>query len=458
MLTNLKKVAIIGMGKTGASLARYLFRHSVVCEAFDEGEAVLPEDIRIPLHRGKLKAEALIGFDHIYVSPGINWNHPALAAARQQGTPMGGDLDLFLDAYQGPVIAVTGTNGKTTTTHLIETMLETLPAGIDAGGNVGTPMLDLLRDDYTPARVVLELSSFQLERCEMIHPKWAALLNVQPDHADMHENSEAYRAAKLRLFDNQGEGDTAVLPYGREWDELSHALRERKVCVHRFGQLDESNPDADKLTTGILHTSNGDVLFWHQDDHLQTIVCDMIPARGSHQHINLAVAAQAAADFGVHAAVIREALTCFTGLAHRLQHVGMFAGKDWYDDSKATNPDAAAAALKSFEQVLWICGGLRKGLDLHNLAPIAAKRVVHAFVIGKEPRPYTDMLKTAEVPYTIAGDIREAVRLAAEFSSSNPVLLSPAAASQDQFNNYAERGELFARTAAEFGEKYGEAS
>lgn len=447
----MKKVAIIGMGRTGASLARYLFRRSIVCEAFDEGDATLPENIRIPLHKGELSAERLAGFDHIYVSPGINWNHPVLVAMRQQCVPMGGDLDLFLEEYQGPVIAITGTNGKTTATHLIETMVETLPGGIDAGGNVGTPMLDLLRKDYTPARVVLELSSFQLERSAHIHPKWAVLLNVQPDHADMHENPEAYKAAKLRIFARQGEGDTALLPFDREWNDLAWGLGERGVRVLRFGHVDENNPDSDLLGCGILQTSNGDMLFWRQNDHLQTIPCDLIPAKGAHQHINLAIAAQAAADFGVHTSVIREALTCFTGLAHRLQHIGMFAGKDWFDDSKATNPDAAAAALKSFEQVLWICGGLRKGLDLQPLVPIVAKHVAHAFVIGTEPKAYTDMLKKAEVPYTVANNIDEAVQLAADFSSINPVLLSPAAASQDQFKNYAERGDAFANAAIRLG-------
>ena len=147
--------------------------------------------------------------------------------------------------------------------------------------------------------------------------------------------------------------------------------------------------------------------------------------------------------------VIRETMICFRGLKHRLEHICMTAGKDWYDDSKATNPDAAIAALNSFEKAIWICGGLRKELDLGALIPVAHEHVSHAFVIGKETRAYTEMLEEANVPYKVVGNIKRAVSLASQCQGDDPVLLSPAAASQDQFANYAERGSAFAKAAQE---------
>jgi len=445
-----QKIAILGMGRTGQSLARFLLRQGDICEGFDEHKVKLPDDLAdIPMHIGTFDAAALRAFDIVAVSPGIRWSLPALVQLRNEGKTVTSDLDIFLEHYSGPVIGITGTNGKTTTTHLVATMLETLTGGIEAGGNVGVPMLELLHERRQPARVVLELSSFQLERSNNIKPEWAVLLNFQDDHADMHASAEEYLAAKLRLFAQQGEGDTAVFPIDAAWNAQAEELARRGVHIHRFGHGNENDPAPDGLAAGIMDTSNGPVMFWHQYDRRQFLPCEQIPARGTHQHMNMAVAAQAAADYGVTPDVIRETMISFRGLKHRLEHIGMAAGKDWYDDSKATNPDAAIAALDSFEKVVWICGGLRKELDLAPLAPAVRKHVVQAFVIGKEPDAYTSLLEQAGVSYKVAGDIKKAVAMAAQQPGKDPVLLSPAAASQDQFANYAERGLAFARAVQE---------
>jgi len=438
-----KKIAILGLGQTGQSLARFLLRQGQICEGFDESKVELPDDIDMPVHSGSFTAAALKGFDIVAVSPGIRWSLPVLAELRDNGITITSDLDIFLAHYSNPVIGVTGTNGKTTTTHLIATMIETLPGGIDAGGNVGIPMLGLLRDNRQPARVVLELSSFQLERSDKIKPQWAVLLNIQPDHADMHASPADYLDAKLRIFANQGEGDTAMFPDGSQWDKIESDLSARGVRTIRFGECSDADPASDGLVAGIMNTSNGPVIFWHQEYQRHQIPCAEIPARGAHQHMNMAVAAQAAADFGVSAEVIGETMTSFRGLKHRLEHIGMVAGHDWFDDSKATNPDAAIAALGSFDKSIWICGGLRKDLDLDGLIPVARERVAQAFVIGKESGPYAEMLKQAGVPHQVVGNIDKAVKLASRQKGSEPILLSPAAASQDQFKNYAERGMAF---------------
>ena len=445
--TRTNKQAIIGMGKTGQAVAHFLRRRGITCEGFDEAAVSMPETLAgsqdLPLHIGALNADILKTFSRLIVSPGINWHHPALDEVRQAGVPVVGDLSLFSESYHGDVIAITGTNGKTTTVTLIDTMLDVLNGGIEAGGNIGTPMLDLIGDSNTPElepkRVVLELSSFQLERAEPMHAKWAALLNVQPDHADMYADMQSYEAAKLRLFANQGDGDKAMLPADPRWNGLADDLRGRSVYVRRFGMGYPNDLDAgvEKLADGSWQ------VFWHHYDQAHTVHSDSLLAQGIHQHLNLAVAAQAAADFGVSASVIRQSLTSFRGLPHRLQSLGVVAGREWFNDSKATNPDAAQAALAAFHQVIWICGGLRKGLDISVLKDAVANHVEYIFVIGTDAKPFTDLAALAGVSCRFVKTVEQAVKQASKVSAGMPVLLSPAAASQDQFKNYIERGNAF---------------
>ncbi|MBF0281291.1 MAG: UDP-N-acetylmuramoyl-L-alanine--D-glutamate ligase [Zetaproteobacteria bacterium] len=432
-------IAIIGMGATGLSLTRFLTAQGHRCEGFDERMPNRPETISTPLHLGPLTLDSLHDFDRILLSPGIPWMHPVLVELRDQGAIMHGDLDLFLHHYHGALLTVTGTNGKTTATHMIAQLLSTLTGGIEAGGNIGTPMLDLM--EKSPQRVVLELSSFQLERSQNIHPQWAVLLNIQPDHADMHATPAIYEAAKVSMFARQGYGDRALLPNECHWDALADQLVRRGACVLRFGHASEDGEN--QLACGIAPHRGAMHLFWSHAGEKKWLACDQLCINGAHQHINLAVAAQAAADFGVDSTIINAQLTSFKGLPHRLQHVAHVRHRDWYDDSKATNPDAALAALRSFPQSLWICGGLRKGLALDALIPTVRNHVAHAFIIGLEPEAYATMLTEAGVSYTLSHTLAQAVIDAANLNKPLPVLLSPAAASQDQFKNYAERGQQF---------------
>ncbi len=440
--------AVIGMGLTGLAVADFLTRRGIPCEGFDEKPVQIPDSLHVPVHIGKLDKAALKHFSRVIVSPGINWQHPVLCALRDSGMPVSGDLDLFNEEFKGDLIAVTGTNGKTTTVSLIGTLLDTLPGGIEAAGNIGRPMLDLFDEAGSPRRVVLELSSFQLERADMIRPRWTALLNVQPDHADMHENAAAYEAAKCRIFESQGEGDTAMLPDDAHWQKLSDKLVAKGVRVHRFGY-----GTAEHLCSGVQLLDNGNwQIFWRHGDQVEYIQASDLPARGMHQHINLSIAAQAAADFGVSPSVIRLCLTSFHGLAHRLQSLSVTGQREWFDDSKATNPDAAIAALEAFDQVIWICGGLSKDADLSVLIPAISGHVAQALIIGKDSRAYAELCQQAGVPTTIAGTIEQAVHQAAHAQPGLPVLLSPAAASQDQFRDYAERGCAFAAAVKALGE------
>ncbi len=446
--THAPKVAVVGMGKTGLSVLRHLRRAHIQCECFDEATVQLPEDLQgVPLHTGPLPMDGtFLQFDKVIVSPGVDWRHPALVEARKCGVDVHGDLDEFLANYSGNLIAVTGTNGKTTVTQMIVLLLETLPGGCDAGGNIGVPMLDLLAD-RKPKRVALELSSFQLERAKYVHPHYAVLLNVQPDHEDMHESMEAYRAAKVSIFSQMVKGDTAILPADDEWQALVDALIQRGVQVKRFGTVAAQDTNA---VAGVLCTKDGDKVFWQHGDVRKTIPVSSLMVRGRHQQQNIAVAAQVAADFGVSAAVIEEALMSFQGLEHRLEFVGRIAGRDWYNDSKATNPDAAIAALRSFDEVVWICGGLRKDLALDGLIDVAKTHVRFACVIGEDTKAYEAMLTQAGVPFKVSKTMKEAVVHAKERGDC-PVLLSPAAASQDQYPHYAERGADFIQAIRKLG-------
>ncbi|OIO68162.1 MAG: UDP-N-acetylmuramoyl-L-alanine--D-glutamate ligase [Zetaproteobacteria bacterium CG12_big_fil_rev_8_21_14_0_65_55_1124] len=432
-------VAVIGMGRTGCSVARFLTARGIEFVAFDEKLKALPEDIHAQLHSGKLSGRVLKKFSRLIVSPGIPWHHPALEEAHASGVELIGDLDLFRENFAGDLLGVTGTNGKSTVVHLMGQILEVLPGGVEVGGNIGVPMLEMLDKEKPSPRAVLELSSFQLERCRGIHPHWAVLLNIQPDHADMHADMAEYEAAKVRLFEQQGQGDIAMLPLDEHWNDLAWRLGERGVYVRRFGPVS----DFGQADAGLFGEPGARHIFWTSDGGKNQVAIDQVRVRGEHQHINLAVAAQAASDSDVSQSVIAEALTAFRGLDHRLRYVGKVAGKAWYDDSKATNPDAAVAALNSFDKVIWICGGLTKGLDLMPMLPDVQKHVGLALVIGVDTRPFAALLEESGVPYLVVTNIDEAVAQAGRSSLALPVLLSPAAASMDQFRDYADRGRCF---------------
>jgi len=453
---NLARTAIIGIGRSGVSMAHYLMRQGIAFDVYDEAPFDL-DSLGITANHaasGRLSAKILSRYDRLLLSPGIPWQHPALCAARKAGVSLSGDLELFAAECACPLFAVTGTNGKTTVATLLTELLNSLAGTTVSAGNIGTPMLDIffkdnhLTNDELPARVVLELSSFQLERSNPIRPQWAVLLNIQPDHADMHDSPEAYLDAKLRLFAAQQAGDTAMFPFDKRWDGVCQDLYQRGVHVHRFGIAKAGDLIAETLSSGLLKRGKSYRLFWHQLGSMEQLHCRHLSVRGLHQQMNLAVVAQAAADAGVAATVIRDALIRFSGLAHRLQHVGNTLDKTWFDDSKATNPTAAMAALQSFEQVIWLCGGLRKGLDLSPMIPVVKKHVCFAVVIGVDPDPYTAILKAAGVRYTVADSMESAVSMAAKAEGAKEVLLSPAAASQDQFKDYAARGRAFVNAMA----------
>ena len=427
-----RRFAVLGAGAAGASMARFLLLRGAEVVVFDErDDARLPADLAgVRLVRGPFDAEALAAFDAVAASPGIPWTHPVLERLRARGVPIRGELDFFARAWSGDVVAITGTNGKTTVATLAARLLDTLPGGAVAAGNIGLPMLDALED--APPRIVLELSSFQLERARALRVRAAVLTSFAPDHVAAHGGLAAYRAAKERLFRRQRAGDVAILPGEDAWEGLAARLARRGVQVFVIGR------DCGADAGGV---------FWRRAGETVRVPHERLRVHGLHQRGNVAVACQLAACLGVEEEVVREGAESFLGLPHRLQWVAHAAGRDWFDDSKATNPHAARAALASFDApVIWICGGDLKGADPAGMEEIVREKVAHALVIGRDPAPFLALCARAGVPSERMEGLEAAVARAAELPA-HPVLLSPAASSLDEFTSYAERGERFARAA-----------
>lgn len=354
--------------------------------------------------------DLLDGIDVLVKSPGVPGEAPLVVAARQRGVPVWSEIELASRLLPNPILGVTGTNGKTTTTELLGVML-----GARTAGNVGTALSELVGDVAPDEWIVCELSSFQLEDVDRFRPRIAVLLNLEPDHLDRHGSFEAYRAAKLRIFENQGGEDVAVLPRG-------------------FGPV----PGA------------GRRIEFAADDELPAE--PLIP--GAHNRENAAAATAAARAAGLDDARIADALRAFPGVEHRLELVGEIGGVRYVNDSKATNTAAARRALTAYDApVHLILGGRAKGESWTELAQAAATaNVVVAYLIGEAAEPLSAALGDAGVPVLLVGTLERAVaEAAAAATPGDVVLLSPACASYDQFRDYEHRGEEFRRLVQNLG-------
>ena len=344
----------------------------------------------------------LEGVGLLVKSPGVPGEAPLVAEARERGIPVWSEIEVATRLLRNPILGVTGTNGKTTTAEWLGFML-----GAPVAGNVGRALSDLDGEVEPEQLVVVELSSFQLEDIDQFRPRIAVLLNLEPDHLDRHGSFEAYRDAKLRIFENQTESDTAVVPR-----DLDHEVRARRV---EFA-ADDPLPAEPSL-------------------------------RGMHNRENAAAAVAAARAAGAAEEEIARGLREFKGVPHRLERVGERGGVGYVNDSKATNVAATLRALAAYEDtpVRLILGGSRKGEDFAPLAAALGPNVGAVYVIGET----ADELARA-IPDTIrAGDLATAVERAAEAGQPGEVvLLSPACASYDQFRDFEQRGEEFKRLVA----------
>jgi len=426
-----ERVLVYGLGLSGRAAARLLLARGAAVLAVDD-KPVDPGDLggRIELLADGAR-ELPSGVDLVVVSPGVPLGRPLLAEARRRGVPVIAEVELAFPFLNGPVVAITGSNGKSTTTALTGAMLRSAGFTVEVCGNIGEPLADKV--EGPPGRVfVVELSSFQIEGIVIFKPQAAALLNLSQDHLDRYPSMAEYGAAKKRLFRDMDSGGIAVLN-ADDPGTLEVATRARRRFFSRLG------PVAD----GCWSNENGRVV--EVPDETELFGAAEVPLAGVQNLENAMAAALLARAMGAEPEAIRAALTSFTGLPHRLQRVGERRGVLFYDDSKGTNPGATLKAIEGFADgtVHLILGGRNKDADLAELTPMVRKKARRAYLIGEAARDFERTLSGA-VPYEVSETLDRAVRSAAgQARAGEAVVLSPACASFDQFRNFVHRGQVF---------------
>ena len=431
---------IVGLGKSGMSLVRFLANRGIAFAVADTREnppelATLRRDYpQVEVRCGELDVEFLCRADELYVSPGLALATPALQQAQARGVKLSGDIELFARNAKAPIIAITGSNAKSTVTTLVGDMAVAAGKRVAVGGNLGTPALDLLSDDVE--LYVMELSSFQLETTHQLDAEVATVLNVSEDHMDRYSGLPAYHLAKHRIF--RGARQVVV----NRQDALSRPLIGEDTPRWTFGL---NTPDFRGFG---LREENGEKYLAFQFDLLMPV--RELKIRGAHNQANALAALALGYAAGLPLAPMLAALREFAGLEHRCQWVREHAGVQYYNDSKATNVGAALAAIEGLGadidgKLVLIAGGDGKGADFSGLrAPVAAhcRAVV---LLGRDAAAIAEVLGES-VPLVRVATLDEAVERSAELAQpGDAVLLSPACASLDMFKNYEERGHLFAQ-------------
>ncbi|RLA85449.1 MAG: UDP-N-acetylmuramoyl-L-alanine--D-glutamate ligase [Deltaproteobacteria bacterium] len=433
-----KRVIVVGMGRSGQAASKLLKAKGaevLVTDMRPEGEVAAAkgelEALGIEVKAGGYDPDVFKGVSLVVLSPGVDPKEALWQGLREEGIEVVGELELASWWVSEPIIAVTGTNGKSTTTSLIGHLLRMAGKRIFVGGNIGAPLSEYVLDGERADLLVLEVSSFQLETIRGFRPHISVFLNISQDHLDRHRDFREYLLAKARIFENQREDDFAVLNRDdpRIWG-LIPGIRARPIPFSRM-----------KTQEGVF--VDGDSIRWSLSGEEGEISLGGLPLMGPHNLENIMASLAVALICGVGREGIEEALRSFEPLPHRLQFVGEFRGVSFYDDSKATNPDATLRALEAFSRpVVLIAGGLNKGLDLGVLREGADR--LRAIVTMGESASRLEEVLGKEVPAVRACSMDDAVRKA--FLLARPgdiVLLSPACASFDMFRDYKHRGEAF---------------
>ncbi len=450
---NGRHVVVVGAGKSGRAAARLALDHGAsvtladLREAADFPDAANELEKRgVRLHPGGHPAALLQQVDLVVLSPGVPVDIDMAGEARARGIPVWGEVELAARFTEGRVIGISGSNGKSTVTAMTGAILRSAGIAGGTGGNLDTPFADLLDQD-TPAAVhALELSSFQLETIETFRPFGAVVLNLSPDHLDRHGTLETYAAAKARIFENQSDGDFAVLNAddapSRRFDSavradlhtISTQVETVKGAFVRDGRI-------------ILRTDFGEE---------KLLLVDALTLPGKHNLSNALAAALAARLGGAPVNAIDAVLSSFQPLAHRLERVGAIRDVTFYNDSKATNPAATLPALDAFEvgTIHLIVGGKDKGGDWDALIDAVRARVRRLLVIGADPAPMMQRFEGA-CEVLECGTLDSATEIAfAGADDGDVVLLSPACASFDQFDGFEQRGEAFRQAVRVLRERY----
>jgi UDP-N-acetylmuramoylalanine--D-glutamate ligase len=430
---------VVGLGKSGMSLVRFLASRGVAFAVADTREnppelATLRRDYpQVEVRCGELDVDFLCRADELYVSPGLALATPALQQAAARGVKLSGDIELFARNAKAPIVAISGSNAKSTVTTLVGEMAASAGKRVAVGGNLGTPALDLLSDDVE--LYVLELSSFQLETTDQLNAEVATVLNISEDHMDRYSGLPAYHLAKHRIF--RGARQVVV----NRQDALSRPLLTEGQTCWTFGL------NAPDFRAFGLREENGEKYLAFEFQNLMPV--RELKVRGAHNQSNALAALALGHAVGLPFDAMLSSLRSFTGLAHRCQWLRERDGVNWYDDSKATNVGAALAAIEGLGadidgKLVLVAGGDGKGADFSALrAPVAAhcRAVV---LLGRDAELLAQALGDS-VPLIRVKTLDEAVQQCAALARpGDAVLLSPACASLDMFKNFEERGRLFA--------------
>jgi UDP-N-acetylmuramoylalanine--D-glutamate ligase len=438
-------VTVVGLGKSGLAAARFCRGAGAEVTVSEAGRAenfstaiAQLEPAGVHLEFGPHRPETLQKADLIILSPGVPHTLRPFEDARRRGVTVMGEMALASRFIREPIAAVTGTNGKTTTTELLGAMLQASGMTVFVGGNIGKPLIEYVENGQSRDWLVVEVSSFQLDTMETFHPRIGCLLNISEDHLDRYPDFEAYAASKWRLFQNQTAGDTAIVNGALRYRDQPPALPSGKTLF--FNGAPAGRQPAAILQTGalILDTGAGTAPI--------TIDLGAMPLVGRHNEENVAAAGLAAAVAGAGQSGIQTALDRFRGMPHRISLVREVNGVRYYDDSKATNVDAVARALEGFDRpVVLIMGGRDKGGSYRGLEDLLRHKVSQLILLG-EAAPKITAALGGIVPTQPAADMAAAVRLAAGCARAGAVvLLSPACSSFDMYTSYHERGEDFCR-------------
>ncbi len=444
-----KHIVVVGAARSGAATARFARSRGARVTLSDQAPAASLGDVPaklaaqgVSLELGGHHSETFMDADLVVLSPGVPHTIAPLEAARRRGVPVIGELELASRYLRAPMVAVTGTNGKTTVTRLIAEMLSASQKRVFVGGNIGEPLIGLVHSGRTVDVVVVEVSSFQLDTADAFHPGVAVLLNISPDHLDRYDDFQAYARAKTRIFKRQTSADTAVLNGA---DPMVRAMAEAIAATRVwFSGRPPGAPGADMQGSHLV--LNG---FSGLQDKYNGLRIDLSPLRliGPHNRANAAAAALAALSAGADPAGIAAALAAFAPLSHRLTPVAEIDGVRYVDDSKATNVDAVCQALAAFQcPVVLIAGGKDKGGGYDALKSAVNGKVRRLIVLGEAADTIAAQLgPCCQQGAVHAADMHQAVALArASARRGDVVLLSPACSSFDMFSDYAHRGRVFA--------------
>ncbi|MEZ0535665.1 UDP-N-acetylmuramoyl-L-alanine--D-glutamate ligase [Caldicellulosiruptoraceae bacterium PP1] len=441
-----KIIAVVGAAKSGISVCRFLVKNGAKVLLFDaksedkftNEEISKLKSLGVELYLGEEPDDCLENINYIVLSPGVPADKPFISKAKKLGIEVIGEVELaYRYCKSNKIIAITGTNGKTTTTTLTTELLKNAGYNVKMCGNIGVPFIDCVEDSSDGDVFVLEISSFQLETIEKFKPYVAAILNITPDHLDRHKTLSEYINAKLKIFSNMDNNCFSVL--NMDNSETKMLIDDVHGKLIKFSKWELNYENSVYSKAGIIYIKYNNKVI-----PVMNVSDIFIP--GEHNLENALAAIACTLPFNIPPDVIRETLRIFKGVEHRIEYITTLNKRKFYNDSKGTNTDAAIKALNSFKNpIILIAGGYDKGEDFDNFAQKINEKVKHVMLIGTTAKKISDSLEKINYKnYTFCTTLKEAVIKAYEVSKEEDIiLLSPACASWDMFENYEQRGRLF---------------